>query len=119
MNKESAQKYALALKTASSALRQAVAERDDALAKVAQYERRERVTKLASTMIDKGLHDSQDAEKLASHLESLAEQGKLETVEAAVDLAGPDMFGKLASLSADRSNPGGSGSDLERFILTQ
>ncbi len=117
MTKASAQKYAQALKTASSALRQAVAERDEALAKVAAFERRERVTKLASSMIEKGLNDD-PIDKLANDLDVLADQGKLDTLEAAVELAGPNMLGKLASLSNDRPSPSGSGNDLERFLLT-
>lgn len=115
MQKEAMSKYAKVLKEASAVILQVTSERDEALAKVAAFERRDRAMKVASEMHRKGLDDT-PIDKLAERFEVLDEQGKLSSVEQAVDMVGPDMGRKLASLSDDRGTSVGS-NDLERYLM--
>lgn len=86
--------------------------------KLASRDQRDRVTKLASEMHRKGLELDVDPGALADRLEKAAEAGRLEAIEIGVDLVGPDMGSKLASLTND-DNPGATSgaSDFERFIV--
>lgn len=81
-------------------------------------DQRDRVEKLAAHMHSKGLELDVSAADLADRLEKAAAAGKLEAIEVGVDLTGPDMGSKLASLTND-DVPGASSaaSDLERFIV--
>lgn len=100
MNKLSSTKVAEVLAQVPIALR-AQQEKIAALQeKVAHYEKRDRVTKLASVMQTKNLNpDSTYEEKVAS----LMEADNLDVYEKAVDLSAPQI--KLASLSDDPGNP--------------
>jgi hypothetical protein len=115
MQKEAMDKCAKVLKEASAVILQVTAERDEALAKVAAFERRDRAVKVASEMHRKGIDDTPFNE-LVERLTTFDEQGKLASVEQAVELVGPDMGRKLASLSDDRGTSVGS-NDLERYLM--
>ena len=77
---------------------------------------RQRIEKVASAMIDKGLRDGSVLE-VANELEKAASAGdlNLDVTEQAVKLVGTDM-GKHAHLSDELSGATGS-SDFERFVL--
>jgi len=105
MQKESQVKLANLLEQTGELLVQAVEERDAALAKVAAYELRERTTKLAASMHEKGIEVDVPVDKLAEHLTALADTGKLAEYERAVELVGPDMGSKVGSLGG-RSSTG-------------
>jgi hypothetical protein len=97
-----------------TALRTLAAERDYYRDKLASIEGRQRVEKLASVMIDKGLTDG-TVESVADELEKEAKDGRdLKVVEEAVDMVGPDM-GKTAHISDEHSS---SSSDFERYLTS-
>jgi hypothetical protein len=119
MDKISHAQIAEVLTDASAALRAQGAYIGELEEKLASKDRRDRVEKLASEMHRKGLELDTSVDDLATRLEKAAEAGKLDAVEQAVDLVGPDMGQKLASLTNDAesgSSPATS-SDLERFIV--
>lgn len=118
MEKLSNAQIAEVLTDASATLRSQQAHINDLEEKLASKDRRDRVTKLAGEMHRKGLELDTNVDALADRLEKAAEAGKLDTLEHAVDLVGPDMGTKLAQLTSDE--PGarsGSSSDLEQFIV--
>lgn len=96
-------------------------------AKVASYERRDAINKIASAMIDKNLDGGASHGELVEHLEVWAQQGKLAEVERAVELAGPDMGRKIAQVHDSGGGGGyegggetgvsGSGGDFVRYLL--
>ncbi len=118
MNKISNAQIAEVLTDASATLRAQQATINDLQDKLASRERRDRVEKLASEMHRKGLELDTTVDALADRLEKAAEAGKLDAVEHAVDLVGPDMGTKLAQLTNDNPEMGSGGStDLERYIV--
>lgn len=118
MEKISNAQIAEVMADAAATLRAQQATINDLQDKLASKERRERVEKLAGEMHRKGLELDTNVDALADRLEKAAEAGKLEAVEQAVDLVGPDMGTKLASLTNDDSGMGSaSSSDLERYIV--
>lgn len=116
MNKLSAQDQREVLAEVPVTLRKVAAERDFyrdlALAGLA----RQRIEKVASAMIDKGLREG-NLKNVADELEKAASAGdlNLDVTEQAVKLVGTDM-GKHAHVSDELSGASGS-SDLERFVL--
>lgn len=116
--KISSAQMAEVFRDASTALRAQAAHIHELETKLASRDQRDRVTKLASEMHRKGLELDVDAGELADRLEKAAEAGKLDAIEVGVDLVGPDMGQKLASLTND-DGPGASSaaSDLERYIV--
>lgn len=120
MNKISNAQVAEVLTDAATTLRAQQAYIGELESKLASSERRDRVEKLASEMHRKGLELDVSVTDLADRLEKAAEANKLDVLETAVDLVGPDMGSKLASLTND-DGPGASSaaSDLERFIVGQ
>lgn len=117
MDKLSAAQVHEVLAEVPGTLRKLAAERDfyrDAFLKNAS---RQRIEKVASMMIDKGIK-SGSVEDVANEIEKQAAAGDLNlaTMEKAVELVGPDM-GKRASLSDEASGTTGS-SDFERFTLS-
>ena len=97
-------------------LRKVAAERDiyrDELVKIAS---RHRVEKLAASMIDKGL-ETGSVDEVANHLEKSASEGELdlEVTEKAVEIAGPNMLQKSASVSDEAS---GGDTEFERYIVS-
>lgn len=103
---------------AATCLRKLAARNDELEMQLTARDQRDRVTKLASEMHRKGLELDVDAGALADRLEKAAEAGKLDAIEIGVDLVGPDMGQKLASLTNDDgigTSPGAS--DFERYIV--
>lgn len=116
MKKLSHDKIAEVIADAAAALRKITAERDEALAKLAGIERRQEAEKVARAMQEKGLNNG-PIDQLISDLEKMAETGKLQDVKNAVELVGPDMAAKLATINNDIPRNGGV-SELETFILS-
>ncbi len=117
MDKISNAQIAEVLADASATLRAKQAHINDLEEKVASMERRDRVEKLASEMHRKGLELDTPMGDLVDRLEKAATAGKLETVEHAVDLVGPDMGTKLAQLTNDEPGMSSGSNDFERFIV--
>ena len=114
MNKISSNDAASILKQAGAAIRELTSERDQALAKVAAYEKNQRVLKIAKDMEDKGLSsDLSFEEKVAA----IDKSQSLDVTEEAVKLAAPQS--QLFGHAEDRPSSGGdSGSALETYILS-
>lgn len=117
MDKVAAEKIAEVLAEVEPVLLSLVAERDSLREKIASYERHEKAEKLASAMHQKGINADVPLNRLTADLEKAAEQGKLSSIEAAVDLVGPDMGKKMASLINDDNKTQSSSTDLERYIV--
>lgn len=129
MEKISSQKVAAVLSTVPNMLRGLAKERDDLLeknaslrARVADFERRERVEQIAKTAEKKGIDSWGESheEKVAS-IESAVEKGRsLDAMEEAVKMA--TAGGNLATLTGDEltGDDGASSaskSQLESFLL--
>lgn len=80
---------------------------------------RDDATKVAHAMHEKGINTDTNIDALVSQLEKAAQAGKLDQIADAVEMVGPNMVNKIASLTGDESTraSGGSGVDFERFIL--
>lgn len=117
MKKLSNEQISQVLSEAPGVIRALVGENDTLRAKVAHMERRDNAEKLAGTMHAKGIDLDVSATDLADRLEKAAEQGKFETIREAVDMVGPDMGSKMASLSNTDGQHAAVGTDLERFIV--
>jgi len=117
MKKLSNEQISQVLSEAPGIIRDLVSENASLRDKVAGMERKEAAADLAETMHGKGLELDVTLEDLTARLEKAAEQGKLETYREAVELSGPDMGSKLASLSNNDGNHAATGSALERFLL--
>ena len=117
MEKLSAEQKREVLSEVPGVLRKVAAERDfyrDAYLKNAS---RQRIEKVASSMIEKGLK-SGSVDEVANEIEKQAAAGSLDldVTEKAVELVGPDM-GKRAHVSDELSGSAGS-TDLERYLLS-
>jgi hypothetical protein len=93
------------------------AERDSAVEKLAHLERRLDAEKLAAMMHHKGLETDTDFASLADHLEKEAERGKFEVIKQAVEMVGPNMGFKTASVHHDSVTQGAGHTDFERFLV--
>lgn len=112
MNKLSSTKVAEVLSQVGPTLR-ALSEENTALKeKVAHYERRDRVVKLASQMEEKRLDPETTHEQ---KIESLMAAPDLEVVEKAVELSAPQI--KVAALSDHPGNPSDAASKFEAGIV--
>lgn len=122
MEKIAQEHFSQLLKDAAAALRTVTAERDEARSKVAEMTTHQDATKLAQTMQSKGLTGDLSLAQVTANLEKMASEGKLDTVRAAVDLVGPNMVDKLASLNSNDSNddrPAGAGTSMfEQYIIS-
>ncbi len=117
MEKLSAAQKREVLAEAPSVLRKVAAERDLYKNAFLEIASRQRVEKIASSMIEKGL-TAGSVEDVANEIQKQAAAGSmdLDVTEKAVELVGPDM-GKRAHVSGEL--PGSSGlSDLERFVMS-
>jgi len=117
------QKVAKVLNDSAQLMRTVTGERDNALSKVAKlqltvasYERRINAEKVAAMMHQKGINTDIEFPQLVSDLEKAAQEGKLPTIEEAVDLVGPNMSFKTASIR-DETPVGAGETDFERFLL--
>ena len=115
------EKVAQVLRDAGTAMRAVATERDEAVdklaeanAKLAAYERRTMAEKVAAQMHHKGINTDVEFSDLVSDLEKAASEGKLGTIENAVEMVGPDMSLKTASI---HDSPRASGNAFEAFLL--
>jgi hypothetical protein len=105
-------------------MRKLASERDEAIAKLAAYERRVDAEKVASVMIEKGV-TSEPFERVVSQMEKAAEtttpegHNQLGVIRAGLELSGPDMGEKIARVLGDDETrvSAASASDFERFIV--
>jgi hypothetical protein len=117
MDKLSSEKVAEVLKDAAACLRIVGDERDHYKKIAESLQLRGKVEKIASSMHHKGIDLDTPVEALADRLEKAAEQGKLDTIEAAVDMVAPDMGTKLAQLTNDEVRDTRGSSALETYVL--
>ncbi len=117
MNKLSAAQKREVLEEVPTVLRKVAAERDFYRDAYLKHASRQRIEKVASSMIDKGIK-SGSVEEVANEIEKQAAAGKLDldVMAKAVEFVGPDM-GKRAHVSDELSGSSGS-SDLERFLMS-
>jgi hypothetical protein len=102
------------LKNAAVSLREVTQQRDEALTKLAEKEKRNRAEKIASTMVSRGyLSETDHSEKV----EELSASEELDVIEKALDLASaPEEVAKLATVGM---RPAGNGlSQFEQFVLS-
>jgi len=100
MNKLSSEKVAQILGQVGPTLRALAEENSSLKEKVAFYEKRERVEKIASEMETKNLDPETSYEQ---KVERLLGSDKLDVVEQAIEMSAPQI--KLASLSDHPGNP--------------
>jgi len=110
------------LRQAAGALRKQASQIEYLEAQLEARDRRDGAQKLASQMHEKGIDVDVPFARLASHLEKMAaEQAKVyDNLRGAVELVGPDMGSKMASVrnnDEERSSVGSS--DFERYIEGQ
>jgi len=117
MNKMSSTKVAQILHDAEGAIRSVAAERDVALQKLAQMERRRDAEKVASDMHVKGVNLDKNFGDLADELEKSAEAGELPIIQRAVDMMAPNMGLNTATLTNDETKVASGGTDFERYIF--
>lgn len=98
-------------------MRKLASERDLYKEKCAKLERREEAEKTAQAMRTKGIDTDTPFETLVDRLEKAAEQGKLEQIQASVEMVGPDMGSKIAQIANGEDRITAGSSDLERFIV--
>lgn len=114
--KVSKTKVAQILKEAGEQLVAVTAERDELRTKLAAFEQRKQVEKLASDMHAKGI-TTEPTEHLIESLEKKAQAGQLGALRDAVDMVAPDMWQKMANTATDERSAGGS-SDLENYLTS-
>lgn len=117
MDKLSAAQQCEILEEVPRVLREMAAERDLYKEAFLKGATRQRIEKVASQMVEKGLK-SGSVKDVADSLEKQAQAGalNLDVIDQAVELVGPDM-GKHAHISDELSGSAGS-SDLERFLTS-
>jgi hypothetical protein len=82
--------------------------------KVAEYERSERIEKIARSMHDKGIDISSSMEDKVDRIKEAAARGRsLDVIEEAVEMTAPD--GGFAKLAEDK--PGNGGDQLTAYLL--
>lgn len=125
MNQQEREKVAQVLVDAAAGMRQLKEERDAAIklaadshSKMETIERRLEAEKTAAEMHRKGINLDTDFSDLADTLEKAATEGKLETIQHAVDMVGPDMGVKTAAINND-SATGEDGSQLVSYLVGQ
>lgn len=111
MHKISSQDAASLLKQAGAAIRTLTKERSDLMSKIASFEKRGRMEKIARDMEEKGLSGDLSFEQKLAALEKAP---NLDVTEEAVKLAAPQGHG-FGSLS---DQPSGTASPFEHFIMT-
>lgn len=111
MQKISTQDAASLLKQAGAAIRALVSEREDLSNKVASYEKRERMEKIARSMEEKGLSSDLTFDQKMAALNSAP---SLDVTEEAIKLAAPQgkVFGDLSDVAGNSMHP------FEQFIMT-
>jgi hypothetical protein len=101
MHKLSSDEVAAALSQVGPTLRALSEENEGLKEKLAAFQKKERVEKLASTMQRKGLNPETSLEEKVA---ALMQRDNLEVIEEAVSMSAPQM--KLAEVSDHPGNPG-------------
>ena len=120
MEKISAKKLASVVLSAASTIRKLAAERDSWRKVAEERMTHDEAVKVAAAMEERGLVGSISRDELISSLEKAASEGRLDVIKEAVELVGPNMDEKIASM---RELNGGSRythsrSAFESFILS-
>ena len=117
MKKLSAEQVQSVIGQVPGVLRKLASERDFWRDKAMAGMQRDEAEKVAHAMHEKGISADVDFKDLVAQLEKAAEAGRLEKIAEAVDLVGPNMGQKIASLSGDDGPAQGGSSQFEQFIL--
>lgn len=120
MEKLSNEQVAELLTDASTTIRELGSENQVLRDKVAGMELKERAEKIASSLHDKGSRLDTPREVLVEELEKEAAAGRLDAIEKAVELIGPDMWKHARAANNPNINNdsgGGVGSSFETYIL--
>lgn len=117
MEKISKEQQAEVLRDAAATIRKLASENKEKGDKIAAMELRERTVKVAASMHQKGINTDASQEDLVDHLEKAAKDGRLEVIEQAIDLVGPDMGAKIAQVRTDDAGTGSGSSDFERYLV--
>jgi DNA polymerase sigma len=114
MEKISSQNVQGVLKTAAETIRAFEAENHQLKSKVASYEKKERIEKIARDMEEKGLNAEMTfSEKVAS-----LQNQDLVVAEQAVKMAAPQRGGGIKLSDGDKEVTASAASALEQYILT-
>lgn len=119
MNKLSSEQLQQVLEVIPGTLRSLAGERDYWRKEAQSRMHHEDAEKVARAMHDKGINADTPIDNLIENLEKAAYAGNLEKIAEAVDMVGPDMGQKIASLTGDASTVASTGSstDFERYIV--
>jgi uncharacterized protein (DUF2267 family) len=117
MDKLSSEQAQAILGQIPGVIRGLVAERDFWQKEAQARMQRDDVEKVASAMHAKGISQDVSYSDLVEQLEKSAAAGELDTVRRAVDLVGPNMGEKIASLSSDDGGSQSGASSFEQFIM--
>ena len=119
MHKLSSDQLQQVLDAVPGTLRSLAAERDYWKKEAHSRMLREDAEKVAHAMHEKGINTDVSIDSLVEKLEKAAAEGKLGQIADAVDMVGPDMGLKIASLTNDGSSvaSGVVQNELERFIM--
>jgi len=100
MEKISSAQLAELMSEVGPTLRRLVHERDEAIFKLASIQMERDAEKVATVMINKGL-TNEPYDQLFEQMFKAAQDGTLSRIWDAVQIAGPDMGEKLATLASD------------------
>ena len=119
--KISAAKVAAVYAEVPGVLRKLASERDELRVenrslreKVAEYEREDRIEKIARSMYDKGIDTESTMEDKVERIKEAAERGRsLDVIEEAVEMSAPN--GEFAKLAEEV--PGNGGDQLTAYLM--
>lgn len=119
MHKLSSDQLQQVLETVPTTLRKLAADRDYWKNEAQSRMQREEAEKVAHAMHEKGINSDVKIDDLVETLEKAASEGRLNTIAEAVDMVGPDMWRKTASVHSDESTAASSAvqSEFERFVM--
>lgn len=117
MKKLSAEQVQSVFGQVPETLRKLASERDFWRNEAQTRMRRDECEKVAHAMHEKGISVEVPFADLVNQLEKAAESGRLEKIAEAVDLVGPNMGQKIASLTNDEGHAQGGSSSFEQFLL--
>lgn len=119
MNKMSSEQLQQVLEVVPGTLRSLASERDYWKKEAQGRMRHEEAEKVARAMHDKGINVDTPLNDLIENLEKAAAAGNLSRIAEAVEMVGPDMGQKIASLTGDQSTAASSvmATEFERFIV--
>ena len=116
------QQFKEVLASVPATLRQLQEERDDALQKLATYQKLDRITKIANAMVSKGVVNDPVSD-VVERLFKVANK-ELDVIEQAVDFTGPNMGEKFATVVTESSDTSYNGNKslatqhFEQFIMS-